>query len=1020
MERPSGPSRGRSGSPEGEPNGLGGRRLGNTPGGQRANNQPGLGGRRLGAQGQQARQGLGGNRNNGQNGQGQGLGGRSASQSRRPEQPDARYSQPPEDSRRRSSGPVSEHRSAPVAPPSPSRPSSSRPDSSSSRPDSRPPAAPSRPAASSRSAAASRPVEAPSPYDRDPYQRDEPMRPAGGPHTPRPSSRTADPYSSSSAADHSDAHTVAYGASPYDEMGGPAQSPDGMPSARRPQNRLRDSRAGRLLADTGALSLFGRQEDEQLDSTTAPPRRNPRPRGPGGGGNLPPQGYHRFINYPRWGKRGVKRWLPSWKLISGMFTLGLLMVAGAVFWFWNSVSLPTSQDELVNAQTTTVFFANGKAELGELKVQDREKVDLANVPEHVQQAVIAAEDNTFYTNSGVQWTSIARAALSTVTGGDTGGGSTITQQYVKNIYDQKELTYQRKMREAVMAMKVSQQKSKPEILESYLNTIYWGRDTWGIQAASKAYFDKESRDLTISEGAYLAGIVNSPNNADPRADEAGRKRAEFRWNVVLDAMVKEGWLAADKRAEMKFPKVIKEKQDTSITGQNAYLMEMVKEEAAEVVGIPEEELTTGGYEVTTTFNKGLVKAAEKAVKEQTPDFAPKGLRVGMATIDPRDGSVLSIYGGKNITKEMNQATKDGAQAASTFKAFGLLAALKDGVSLDSYYDGNDGRVIRGAGDSRKISNFGNTDYGWINLVKATANSVNTVYVDMNNQVGPEKMRQAAIDAGIPESDDLQKNLVNVLGSTSVHPIDLASAYGTLAAQGIHRDWHVIKSVKKVETGEVMFKADKDATKGERVFDEGVVADATYALEHVVTEGSGEKAQALNRPVAGKTGSSTDNLSAWFVGYTPQMVTAVGLHQVKKDGQSLAQMKGWDSSLPQVTGGSVPTDIWTAFMLDALEGKEVIEFPDPVNGGEVVSASPTPEVTVEPTPTETPSAQPTQTMEPTEQPSQPVQPTETGTPSVEPTETVGDGEGEVDPTEDPNNGGIFPTEDSDDEGNDGFG
>lgn len=777
-----------------------------------------------------------------------------------------------------------------------------------------------------------------------------------------------------------------------------------------------DSRAGRLLANTGALNLFGGQEDEQLDSRTAPPRRNPRaPQGPGGGGKLPPQGYHRYINYPRWGRRGIKRWLPSWKLVGGLFSLFLLSIAGAVLWFYNSVSLPTEEDAAVSAQTTTVYYGNGKDEIGQLLVQDRESIPLANVPVHVQNAVIAAEDSTFRTNNGVQWTSIARAALSTVTGGDTGGGSTITQQYVKNVYDQKELSYQRKMREAVMAMKVNQQYSKDDILERYLNTIYWGRDVWGIQAAADAYFDKEAKDLTVSEGAFLAGIVNSPNNADPRKDDAGEKRALFRWNVVLDAMVKDGSLDATERAGMEFPKVIKKKPDSTATGQEAYLMEMVKEEAAKTAGIATEDLTTGGYKIVTTFNKRLVKAAEKAVKDKTPDSAPKGLRVGLASINPKNGAVLSIYGGKDITQEMNQATKDGAQAASTFKAFGLVAALKDGVSLDSYYDGNNGRVISGAGDSRKISNFGNSNYGWINLVDATKNSVNTVYVDLNNQVGPEKMRQAAIDAGIPEADDLQKNLVNVLGSTSVHPIDLASAYGTFAAQGVHRDWHVIESIETPDDPNFYSVKETGSTKGDRVFDEDVIADATYALEHVVSEGSGQTAKALGRPVAGKTGSSTDNLSAWFVGYTPQVVTAVGLHQVKKDKVSLAQMRGWGPN-GQVTGGSVPTDIWTEYMLAAMKGKSVVEFPEPSRGGDVVSASPTPEVTAEPTeePTEEPTQEPTQEPPPTQQ-----MPTQD--PTQEPTQEPTDpNDGGIIPTDDPNDGGGFtpPGDGNDqDDGND---
>ena len=770
-----------------------------------------------------------------------------------------------------------------------------------------------------------------------------------------------------------------------------------MSTGRRVQNRMMDSRAGRYISNTGALNLFSRSEEEPLDGS-APPVGRRAPRGRGGGPAGPKQGYHRVINYPQWGKRGFRRWLPSWKLVTTTFFLCVLGVVGVVFWFYNSVSLPT-QDPKTLAQTTTVYFAGDKSEIGKLQVENRESVELAQVPKEVQQAVLAAEDHTFYENSGVNPSSIARAALAAVKGGNQQGGSTISQQYIKNTYDQKDLSYKRKLREAVLAIKINKSLSKDKILERYLNTIYWGRGAWGIQAASKAYFDKDVSKLTPSEGAYLAGIINAPEAADPRKDAAGKERAQFRWGVVTTAMEKYGWLSSEDQTKLKFPKVIKEKPQTAVKGQNAYLMETVQEEAAKDLGIPVDKLKTGGYGIHTTFNQRLVKAGAQAVKDVMPSDTPKGIRIGMASLDPRSGAVLAIYGGTDITKQLNQATKDRSQGASTFKAFALMAALEDGYSLDTYFKAPGKMII----DGQQVRNDGYEDLGWINLIKATAHSVNTVYVQLNNEMGPKLTQAAAIKAGIPkDTPDLKDNLVNVLGSANVHPIDLASAYGTIADQGVRHPWFTVSSITEAGTGKELYSVPSSTTKGVRVFDKNKTADATYALQDVVKEGTGIAAKSLNRPIAGKTGTSTKSKSAWFVGFTPQVVTAVGMHEVGKDGQKIIGMEGF-GDVNYIVGGSYPIRIWTEYMQAALEGKNVEDFVPPTHEGEVMHASPTPTVTQTPTPTETPS----ETMDPS--------PTDTGqgpTPTntgQNPTPTGTDDPGTETPTTDPGNSTTTTTD-----------
>jgi membrane peptidoglycan carboxypeptidase len=659
---------------------------------------------------------------------------------------------------------------------------------------------------------------------------------------------------------------------------------------------------------------------------------------------------------------------------------------------YKSIAIPPPNQAAL-AQTTIVYYSNGTDEIGRLSTQNRQDVKLSQIPVPVRNAVLAAEDHTFYTNSGIDPKSIIRAAWADVRGNSLQGGSTISQQYVKNVYDQRDRSYKRKFNEVFLAVKINQQIDKDQILERYLNTIYLGRGAYGIQAASQAYFHENVGQLTVSQGAFLAGVINAPSLADPRGGADQKARAERRWGVVLDAMVQEKWLDAGTRQTLTFPKTIVPAAQTSLKGQNAYLMEMAKAEAAQDLGVTEDTLNTGGYKIVTTFNKRLVAAGVKAVKDKLPKDHPKGIRVGMASIDPTTGAVRAIYGGTSIKTQENQATKDKAQGGSTFKAFGLIAALESGVSLKTQY--SSASPIKVAGHT--VNNFEDEEFtgqsGYIDLVKATQESVNTVFVQLNHDVGPPKTQAAAYAAGIPkEGTDLDGNLVNVLGSASVHPIDLASAYGTFAAQGVRKPYYVIQKISYVGTGKQIPLPAR--AKGKRVFDADAVADLTYALQHVVDNGTGSYARQLGRPVAGKTGTSSHSKSAWFVGYTPQLVTAVAIHQVGKDKKKIVGISGF-GGVSNVTGGTFPTEIWTEYMEAAVKGTKVIQFPPATFGGEITNAAPTPTFTPttapptdSPQPTATDNPQPTFT---TEDP----QPTETDNP--QPTDTSING---PDPNPDP--------------------
>jgi len=338
----------------------------------------------------------------------------------------------------------------------------------------------------------------------------------------------------------------------------------------------------------------------------------------------------------------------------------------------------------------------------------------------------------------------------------------------------------------------------------------------------------------------------------------------------------------------------------------------------------------------------------------------------MATINPATGAVMAIYGGSDyLTRNRNAATQDEAVAGSTFKPFALVAALEDGLSLRSRFDGHSPQVFDGF-DGKKVSNFGDEQFGMIDLVKATEHSVNTVFVGLNEKIGADHTYAAAVAAGIPQSTaGLDKNPANVLGGASPHPIDMASAYATFAAGGIYHKPYVIQQVSPIGGGKATFIAHP---KGVREFTPDVMADAVYAMQQVVKHGTGVAASNLDRPAAGKTGTSSSNLSAWFVGFTPQMSTAVAMYRVGKDGNpmQLTHILG----KAEVTGGSYPTILWTDYMGLALNNVSVLPFPDPTFGGEVLNPAPvftpTPSdtsslPTVGPTPTGTFTGTPTPTL-----------------------------------------------------------
>ena len=665
------------------------------------------------------------------------------------------------------------------------------------------------------------------------------------------------------------------------------------------------------------------------------------------------------------------RWrrLLTWKSFGlGVLTLAALGVIGAGVAF-AMTDIPEAND-FSRSQATIVYWDDGKTELGRFSAENRESVGIEDIPKHVQHAVIAAEDRTFYENSGFDPVGIARAAWATVRGAEiTGGGSGITQQYVKNYYLTQERTITRKVRELFIAIKIDQQMGKDQILQDYLNTIWFGRGTYGVQTAARSYFGKPITELTIEEGAALAAILRNPGKYDPTLSDENQQRFNERFRYVLDGMVEKGWLDASTAAGAEPPQVLPEKKRNTFGGPNGYLLQQVHAEL-ESAGIDPAEIETGGLRVVTTFDAKAQKAAINAVKKEAPTENVKHLHIGLAAIVPGDGAVVAMFGGKDaVQQSFNDAIDAVPQAGSTVKPFTLTAAFENDISLKSRFWGNSPLDDPKLG--KPVNNEGDRDYGkYVDLLYATRNSINTAFVDLTLEVGPKKVMDAMVRAGIPEdAPGLKADGRITLGTASISAVQMADAYATIAAQGKQADWYTVRKVTDL-SGEVRHEVEPEP---QQVIEPEVTAEVTYAMTQVVENGTGKQAQELDRPAAAKTGQAEDR-GSWFSGFTPQLAASVTYFKSDYSAET-PEMLSLDGTggLETFAGGQYPARTWTAFMKAALDGEEVLEFPERSKIGKDLNPSPTPTPTpescppgtegtppdceeIEPTPTEEPGVE----------------------------------------------------------------
>ncbi|MFR0352841.1 transglycosylase domain-containing protein [Streptomyces sediminimaris] len=645
---------------------------------------------------------------------------------------------------------------------------------------------------------------------------------------------------------------------------------------------------------------------------------------PGGGEGKPKR--------PR--RTGWRRLIPTWRMVLGTFVIGVLLLIGLFYLGYSLVKIPPA-NALATKQANVYLYADGSQIARDGDV-NRENVTLAHVSKAAQHAVLAAEDRDFYSESAVDPKAMVRAAWNTATGKGRQSGSTITQQYVKNYYLGQEQTVTRKVKEFFIAMKLDREKSKDQILQGYLNTSYFGRNAYGIQAAAQAYYGQDATDLDAAHAAYLAALVNAPSEYDVVAHPENKAAAVARWNYVLDGMVKKGWLTEAKRAGLKFPTPKQQTASTGMSGQRGYIVNAVKDYLTKNKIVTADELDRGGYRITTTLQKSKQDAFVKAVNDKVMskldkkhNKVDKYVRAGGASVDPKTGKVVAMYGGIDYVKQYtNGATREDFQVGSTFKPFVLAAALQnhsetqDGETItpNTYYDGTNKRPVQGWSGSYAPANEDDVSYGDITVRTATDKSVNAVYAQMAVDVGAPKVKQTAIDLGIPaDTPELTPTPSIALGVSRASVLDMAEAYATLANHGERATYTMIDSLTK---------NGKDVELPKQRTSQAVSREAadttTSVLQSVVDNGTATVAQAADRPAAAKTGTAEEDTAALFAGYTPDLATVVsvmGQDPVTAHHKSLYGAMG----LPRVNGGGPPGEIWAQYTRDALKDKPANDF-----------------------------------------------------------------------------------------------
>jgi membrane peptidoglycan carboxypeptidase len=564
---------------------------------------------------------------------------------------------------------------------------------------------------------------------------------------------------------------------------------------------------------------------------------------------------------------------------------------------------------------TRIVAADGRL-LATLQDENRRPLRLADIPVPVRRAILAAEDEDFYRHAGVNPVALARAAWRNFRGGHQ-GGSTITQQLAKTNFTTGVRTLNRKIDEALIAGRLERRHSKDELLERYLNQVYFGEQAYGLASATRTFFDVDPAGLSVAQAATLAGKIRAPDRLDPRTD---RPAVVHRRNAVLENMAEEGWLddreLADARAE---PLTLAPPRPVGGAALAPHFVELVKREAQTLEALGGDaatrlqRLATGGYRVETTLDPAVFEATTGAVRSQLG--RPGDPLAATASVEPGTGAIRSLFGGLEFeSNQFDEASLGARQPGSAFKPFVYLAALREGIDPRSTFNGRSGRKIECYG--KRVDNAGNRSAGGrIDIDRALVQSVNVVFVDLGCEVGIEPVLRAAADAGIPEEATEAQAAVFLGGlDRGVSALTMAAAYATFASGGIYAEPYAIARIVDGD-GKVVYQREPDPRRAFRREEVGVL---NRQLAAVVTSGTG-RAAAIGRPVAGKTGTTQDNGDAWFVGFVPQLSTAVWVGYEPR--RPMHRVHG-----RTVFGGSFPAAIFARVMRVALERVPVEPIP----------------------------------------------------------------------------------------------
>ncbi|MFB9951547.1 PBP1A family penicillin-binding protein [Rhizobium puerariae] len=630
----------------------------------------------------------------------------------------------------------------------------------------------------------------------------------------------------------------------------------GRPARRQPKAERNDDRTERN--DRSERAERGR-----------PPRRKAPRRGGGGGGFF-----------------GPLRRLVYWCVVLGIW--GGIAVGGLVLYYgarMPSASTWTIPDRPPNMKITAIdgsVIANRGSTGGEA-------LALEEMSPYLPQAVIAIEDRRFYYHFGVDPLGLARAFVNNLTGQPIQGGSTITQQLAKNLFLSPERTFERKIQEVLLSFWLEHKFTKDQILAMYLNRVFFGSNAYGVEAASRRYFNKSARDVNLGEAATLAGLLKAPSRLSPARDP---QAAEARAQVVLGAMREEGYITdSDLKSAMSQPPA---KAKSYWSGAQHYAADMVVDEVKSLIGEPKVDVV-----VETTIDLRLESAAEKALNDVLKKEGGKlnASQAALVSVDAT-GAIRAVVGGRDYaTSQFNRAARAKRQPGSAFKPFVYAAALEAGNRPDSVR--NDAPV--------KIGNWTPENYdqkyrGEVTLASAFAQSLNTIAAQLVMEVGPDNVVSLAHRLGI--ESELQSNASIALGTSEVSLVELTSSYASFMNGGYKATPHIVKRISDTD-GKVLYEA--DYTSPPRVLSEPVAATMNSMMNRVINEGTGKAARVDGWQAAGKSGTTQSFRDALFVGYTSIMTT--GIWFGNDDG---AFMK-------KVTGGGLPAKAWKEYMTAAMKG-----------------------------------------------------------------------------------------------------